>query len=243
MEAVHKSVLLNEVLQFLEPEKANSLLIDSTLGEGGHTKAFLEKFDDLQVVGLDADEEIQGRAKERLASFATRVKFVNTWFDDFFAEYPHDLSAPDLILFDLGISVFHYELAQRGFSFGDEETLDMRLSAKTKKNAADLVNSLDENLLANIIFDYSQERYSRRIARAIVERRVKEPFVTARDLAEVIYKSVPAEYSRMRLNPATKTFQALRIAVNGELERLPRALDCAFKALALNGKMAVITFH
>lgn len=243
MEAVHKSVLLNEVLQFLQPEKANSLLIDSTLGEGGHTKAFLEKYGDLQVVGLDADKQIQERAKERLAAFEPRVKFVLTWFDDFYSNYPMDLPSPDLILFDLGISVFHYELAQRGFSFGDEEKLDMRLSENSDTTAADLVNNMDETSLANLIYNYSGERYSRRIAGAIVSRRQKEPFSTAVDLANVIAKAVPGEYRRLRLNPATKTFQALRIAVNDELTRLPRALEAAFKVLKLNGKMAVITFH
>ena len=203
----------------------------------------MEKYGDLQVVGLDADKQIQERAKERLAAFEPRVKFVLTWFDDFYSNYPMDLPSPDLILFDLGISVFHYELAQRGFSFGDEEKLDMRLSENSDTTAADLVNNMDETSLANLIYNYSGERYSRRIAGAIVSRRQKEPFSTAVDLANVIAKAVPGEYRRLRLNPATKTFQALRIAVNDELTRLPRALEAAFKVLKLNGKMAVITFH
>lgn len=243
MEAVHTSVMLQETLSMLEPENANSFLIDCTMGEGGHSFGFLTKYPNVRVLGLDADVGIQARAKERLASFGNRVSFCHTWFDDFFFSYPHDLVRPDLILFDLGISVYHYQLSGRGFTFREEEPLDMRLDSSSGETAADIVNKTEENDLADLIYKYGEERYSRRIARRICEVRKNSSITTAKQLADIIYDAVPGDYRHGRLHPATRTFQALRISVNGELNRLERVLDSAYKVLAENGKMAVITFH
>lgn len=247
MEIVHTPVLLQETLEWLSPENeefANgAFMVDSTLGEGGHSYAFLNRFENLQIIGLDADQKIQARAKERLSCFGKRMNFHLGWFNDFYANYPDNLPKPNLILFDLGISVFHYERSGRGFSFRYDEPLDMRLNDNEGKSASDIVNTMHEEDLANLIFKYSDERYSRRIARAIVENRQLAPITNSKVLAQIIYDCVPAGYRHGGIHPATKTFQALRIAVNAELNRLPEVLHSAFDVLQVGGKMGVITFH
>ena len=247
MEIVHTPVLLNECLDYLSPigesfEK-NALMIDSTLGEGGHSFNFLSKFENLKIVGLDADKVIQAKAKERLSCFGQRMNFFNGWFNDFYANYPSEYEKPDLILFDLGISVFHYEKSDRGFSFRYDEKLDMRLNAESEKSASDLVNELSETELADMIYLYGEEKLSRRIAKAIVDARSGGKIESSKALAEIIWNCVPANYRYGQIHPATRTFQALRIAVNGELKRLPKALSDAFACLKPGGKMGVITFH
>ena len=247
MEIVHTPVLLNECLDYLSPigesfEK-NALMIDSTLGEGGHSFNFLSKFENLKIVGLDADKVIQAKARERLSCFGQRMNFFNGWFNDFYANYPSEYEKPDLILFDLGISVFHYEKSDRGFSFRYDEKLDMRLNAESEKSAADLVNELSETELADMIYLYGEEKLSRRIAKAIVDARSGGKIESSKALAELIWNCVPANYRYGQIHPATRTFQALRIAVNGELKRLPKALSDAFACLKPGGKMGVITFH
>ena len=247
MEIIHTSVLLNETLEWLSPENESfadsAFMVDSTLGEGGHSFAFLNRYKNLQIIGLDADQKIQARAKERLSCFGNRMNFHLGWFNDFYANYPDNLPKPNLILFDLGISVFHYERSGRGFSFRYDEELDMRLNDSEGKSASDIVNTMREDELANLIFNYSEERYSRRIARAIVENRQLAPITNSKTLAQIIYDCVPAPYRHGGIHPATKTFQALRIAVNAELNRLPEALNSAFDVLQVGGKMGVITFH
>ena len=247
MEIIHTPVLLQETLSYLspvgEPFESSAVMIDSTLGEGGHSEAFLTKYNGLRIIGLDADSKIQARAKERLACFGDRMNFRNVWFNDFYADYPEDLPRPDIILFDLGISVFHYERSGRGFSFRYDEPLDMRLDPSAGDSVEVLVNTMREGELADVIFQYGEERYSRRIARAIVQARQLSRISSSKVLADIIYSAVPAQYRHGNIHPATKTFQALRIAVNGELDRLPRALNSAFDCLKTGGKMGVITFH
>lgn len=247
MEIVHTPVLLNECLDYLSPIgesfERNALMIDSTLGEGGHSFNFLSKFENLKIVGLDADKVIQAKARERLSCFGQRMNFFNGWFNDFYANYPSEYEKPNLILFDLGISVFHYEKSDRGFSFRYDEKLDMRLNAESEKSAADLVNELSETELADMIYLYGEEKLSRRIAKAIVDARSGGKIESSKALAEIIWNCVPANYRYGQIHPATRTFQALRIAVNGELKRLPKALSDAFACLKPGGKMGVITFH
>ena len=247
MKIVHTPVLLNECLEWLSPMgesyESHAVMVDSTLGEGGHTFNFLSKYPNLSVIGVDADSVIQAKARERLAEFGDRVHFYNGWFDDFYKNYPEEYERPNIILFDLGISVFHYEESQRGFSFRYDEKLDMRLNPNREKSAADLVNELPEEKLADLIYLYGEEKLSRRIAHAIVEARAGGRLESSKGLAEVIWNAVPANYRYGNIHPATRTFQALRIAVNGELERLPRSLHSAFGCLKEGGKMGVITFH
>lgn len=247
MEIVHTPVLLRECLDFLspvgEPYEKNAFMIDSTLGEGGHTNAFLSKYPELKICGVDADSVIQQRAKERLSCFGDRIRFFNGWFNDFYSSYPAEMPKPDLILFDLGISVFHYEKSNRGFSFRYDETLDMRLNENGTLSAFDIVNSYSEKDLADLIFLYGEEKLSRRIAYAIVEARSVSEISSSKSLAEIIYNCVPEKYRHGAIHPATRTFQALRIAANDELGHLPKALFDAFNCLNAGGKMGVITFH
>ena len=255
MEIVHTPVLLNECLELLSPEGESygkkPFMIDSTLGEGGHSFNFLTKYPSLNILGLDADYVIQARAKERLSPFGDRMHFFNGWFQDFYASFPAGLASagmqadckPDIILFDLGISVFHYEKSDRGFSFRNDEKLDMRLNSSEGESAADLVNNLPEEKLADLIYLYGEEKLSRRIARAIVEAREGGRIESSKALAQIIWDAVPANYRYGNIHPATRTFQALRIAVNGELKRLPKALHDAFNILNVGGKLGVITFH
>ena len=248
MEIIHTPVLLQPCLQLLSPEgepfEKNPWMVDSTLGEGGHSNAFLSHFPSLSVIGIDADSVIQERARERLAPFGNRMHFYNGWFNDFYESYPAEYPKPDLILFDLGISVFHYERSGRGFSFRYDEVLDMRLNPSSgMDSAADIVNNYREEELANLIYLYGEEKLSRRIASAIVEARSVSEISSSKSLAEIIYNCVPEKYRHGAIHPATRTFQALRILVNSELKRLPEAIHAAFNVLAPGGKIGVITFH
>ena len=242
MEYVHYSVMRNEVMEYLAvPSESPAKMVDCTCGEGGHTFLFLSAYPNLSVIGLDRDSEIQQKAIRRMEPFGSRFTPKNIWFDDFFADYPN--SDLDLVLFDLGISSFHFEESERGFSFRKGEELDMRLDKDAPISAQDVVNGYQEQKLADVIYTYGEERYSRRIARAIVERRKTERIVHSDDLATLIYKTVPASYRYGRIHPATRTFQAIRIEVNRELDRIEPAIRGAVKALRPGGRMAVISFH
>ena len=241
MEYVHYSVMQNEVLSFLNPEDRSALLVDCTLGEGGHSNLFLRKYPNLRVIGLDRDKSILEKAKNRLSPYGERFEARNIWFDRFWSEY--DGPQVDYVLFDLGISVFHYEESGRGFSFKRNEKLDMRLDVDSPLDAAEVVNTYDEKSLADLIFNYGEERYSRRIASAICNYRQTKPIEFTDELADIVWNAVPNEYRHRRIHPATKTFQALRIEINGELDRIVPALEGAVKALKPGGRIAVITFH
>ncbi len=247
LEIVHTPVLLKECLTLLCPEKGytdEAWMIDSTLGEGGHSEAFLNAFPSLNVIGIDADSVIQETAKRRLSHFGDRMHFYNGWFTDFYESYPVEFPKPNLILFDLGISVFHYEKSGRGFSFRYDEALDMRLNPeKQVVSAADIVNGYGEEELSNVLFLYGEEKLSRRFARAIVEVRRGGKIESSKTLADIIFRASPSAYRYGAIHPATRTFQALRIAVNSELRIIPPALHNAFNCLKIGGKLGVITFH
>ncbi len=243
MDTVHYSVLQQEVLQYVVPPKGEGLFIDCTLGEGGHSELVLKENPGMQVVGLDADAKIMEVARKRLAPFEPRIRLYNTWFNTFFREYPLGGERPDALLFDLGISIFHYERAGRGFSFQKEEPLDMRLDTSLEISAYDIVNTYPEKELARIFFEYGEERYSRIIAAALVRRRAEKPIHTSGELAELIKSSVPGKYRHGRIHPATRSFQALRIIVNGELARLETVLEDALRVLKVGGRLGVISFH
>lgn len=242
MDDIHVPVLLEETLRVLGDGEPR-LLLDCTLGEGGHSKAFLERFPDLRVIGLDADPDAQARARERLAGFGQRVEFVGGYFDEYLEKDAGEERRPDIVLMDLGISMFHYELSSRGFSFRRDEALDMRLDPRSGESASDILAGRREEELADIIYRYGEERYSRRIARAIVAVRSRGRIGTAKALADLVWGAVPPEARRGRLHPATRTFQALRIAVNDELGRLGRGLSGAARRLKVGGRLGVISFH
>lgn len=233
----HVPVLLQEVMANLNP-KAGDRLIDCTLGGAGHTAALLDRSGpDGQLLALDADPDALERARTRLADFGKRVIFVHSNFSDLYkVATAHGFDAVDGILMDLGLS--SDQLAStRGFSFQHAGALDMRFDPAQLESAADLVNTLDGDELADLIYEYGEERWSRRIARAIVMAR---PIRTAEQLAEVIADAIGR---RGRLHPATRTFQALRIAVNDELNALKNALPAAVNLLKPGGRLAVISFH
>jgi 16S rRNA (cytosine1402-N4)-methyltransferase len=242
MEILHYPVLHKEVLEALviDSEK-ESRLIDCTTGEGGHTALFLAKYPKLSVTGLDRDRDIQKKAIERFKDYGDRFTPVNTWFDDYLSEAESE--SADAILFDLGISIFHYEESERGFSFRKEERLDMRLNAEQRLSAEVIVNEYPEDELADVIYRFGEERYSRRIARAINEARQEKRIEFSEELANIIFHSVPREYRYGRIHPATRTFQALRIEVNKELDRIRPALEGAIRVLKKGGRVGVITFH
>lgn len=229
--------------KFLKPVSSGELFIDATLGEGGHTELFLSRSSDLKAVGIDADPVIVDIARQRLEPFGERARIFNMWFNLFFRDYPLGEERPDKILFDLGISSFHYEASRRGFSFSRDEQLDMRLGEELETSASDIVNDYPEPELADIIYEYGEERYSRRIASAIVKSREEKAITTTQELADIVKSAVPAEYRRKKIHAATKTFQALRIAVNGELVRLDSALRDALAVLKPGGRIGVISFH
>ena len=241
MEIVHYPVMHREVLGNLPIPEGDSLLVDCTTGEGGHTSLFLSSYPSLRVIGIDRDKEIQKKAIERLAPFGDRFRPVNGWFDEVLSALPSE--SADAILFDLGISMFHYVESERGFSFRTEEKLDMRLNPEAGMSAADIVNGYSEENLADVIYRYGEERYSRRIARAIVEKRSEAPIEGSAELAEIIRLAVPRDYRYGRIHPATRTFQALRIEVNKELDRIVPALTEAIRVLRKGGRIAIITFH
>jgi 16S rRNA (cytosine1402-N4)-methyltransferase len=241
---IHIPVLLNEILSLLKPEVPGSVLIDGTLGEGGHAEAFLKSFPSVNVIGIDRDEEILELAKNRLRDFQERCKFFHTNFSHFFSEYNQYCNVrPDRILFDLGVSMYHFKESRRGFSFGGDEELDMRLNRQTALTAADIINDYSQRDLARIFYQYGEERFASRIARFIVSERSKKPILYTKQLVEVIYKALSGVSRRRRIHPATKCFQALRIAVNKELEHLENGLEAAFSILKPDGRMGVISYH
>lgn len=243
MDTVHYSVLQQEVLQWLAPPAERGLFIDATLGEGGHSELLLRSFPELRLVGLDADGSIMKVAENRLASYGERVRLYNMWFNQFFRTYPLGGEQADAILFDLGISIYHYQRAERGFSFQKAEPLDMRLDESLEISAADIVMTYPQSELEKIFFKYGEERYSRAIAAAIVKARKESTIGESKQLAEIVWNAVPPKYRHGRIHPATRVFQALRIVVNGELARLESALQHALEHLRVGGRMGVISFH
>ncbi|MCL2210363.1 MAG: 16S rRNA (cytosine(1402)-N(4))-methyltransferase RsmH [Treponema sp.] len=239
----HTPVMLDETLTLLGPREKNELMVDANTGEGGHSYAFLSNYSDLKIVAVDADIDIIAIAKRRLEQFVDRVHFYCGWSHDFFADYPAEIKRPNSILFDLGISSYHYKNSGKGFTFEKDEFLDMRIDSTQGLTAADLLARLPERELADLLYNNAQERYSRRIASSIVESRQKSTITTTSALADLVYRAVPASYRHGQIHPATKTFQALRIAVNGELSRLPSLLEAAFRVLEPGGRLGVISFH
>ncbi|HNX72612.1 MAG TPA: 16S rRNA (cytosine(1402)-N(4))-methyltransferase RsmH [Spirochaetales bacterium] len=243
---VHTPVMLDEVLAlFRSLGRPEATVIDCTLGAGGHAEALLSQYPSIKYIGIDADPEACGRAGERLAPYSDRLEILQGYFDDQLAALSASPAAkrPDFILFDLGVSKFDFFDSGRGFSFSLNEPLDMRFSPEAAQTAADIVNRYDEKDLADIIYEFGGERYSRRIAKAIVEARRVSPIRDSAKLAAIVASAVPPDYRRSRLHPATKTFQALRIKVNDELGRDARGLALAASLVAPGGIVAVISFH
>lgn len=240
----HRPVLLNETIALLDP-KPGGVFLDATLGGGGHAAAILERTSPNGIlVGIDRDPEAIEYASRRLARYGQRVKLVQGNFRDVGLILASvEVVELDGALFDLGVSSHQLE-SERGFSFMRDQPLDMRMSPfEGTPSAADVVNTYSESDLAEIIRRYGEERYARRIARAIVERRKSAPIRTTGELVDTILSAVGGKYRGLDIHPATRTFQAIRIEVNRELEAVEKGVTDAIEHLKIGGRICVISFH
>jgi 16S rRNA (cytosine1402-N4)-methyltransferase len=241
MAPVHEPVLVGETVTFLDPARGG-LFVDCTVGLGGHSRALLEAGAS-RILGLDRDPDALATAATTLAAYADRVELVHADYRDL--DRVLDARGIDSVagtLADLGLSSMQLGADGRGFSFQRDEPLDMRMDQTSGKTAADLLQEVEEEELANIIFQYGEERYSRRIARAIVHARRTSPVTTTGQLAQLVRRAIPGR-GHQRIDPATRTFQALRIWVNRELEGLDAFLVTAARRLLAGARFAVIAFH
>jgi 16S rRNA (cytosine1402-N4)-methyltransferase len=242
--APHRPVLLQETIEYLAPERGG-LFIDCTVGLGGHSEAILEASSETRVIGLDRDAEALQSANDRLERFGRRFQSVHADFRDVGRVLKEqNESEPVGLLADLGVSSLQFDSPTRGFSFRFDAPLDMRMDANGGgETAADLLERLPEEEIAAIIFQYGEERNSRRIAKWIVEGREQgKPISTTKELADLVARAA-GQRKRWHIHPATKTFQALRIAVNQELEGLGRFVETAIDLLQPDGRFVVISFH
>ncbi len=238
---VHLPVLTAEVLHYLRPERGG-LFVDCTVGLGGHARALLEA-GATRLIGLDRDPEALARAGNALAEWPDRVELVHADHRELEAVLDRrGVAEIDGALADLGVSSLQLEAPGRGFSFQRDEPLDMRMDRTTGPTAADLVAQADAAELADVIYQYGEERRSRRIARAIVAARQTTPIATTGQLASIVRRAIPGRRS-WRIDPATRTFQALRIWVNRELDDLARFLEAAARRLRAGARLVVISFH
>ena len=241
---LHRSVLRDEVVGGLDLRPGQTI-VDATLGYGGHTEAILESSDSVRVIGLDQDSEALRLAKQRLERFQARVTFVKTNFANINGAVAEAGSpAINAVIADLGVSSMQFDEPERGFSFRFDAPLDMRMDRESgNMTAAELLEELSEEEIANVIYQYGEERASRRIARRIVQiREAGHPVRTTAELAQLVEKAIGRK-AKDKIHPATRTFQALRIAVNHELEILEPLIADAIDILTIEGKLAVITFH
>jgi 16S rRNA (cytosine1402-N4)-methyltransferase len=240
----HEPVLVDEVLRYLAP-RSGGVYLDGTVGGGGHAVRILEESaPDGILIGIDRDRDALGAATRRLAPYGGRVRLFHGRFDQM-ERFLDDagIEAVDGILLDLGVSSHQLDTPERGFSFQGDGALDMRMDTTCGESAADLLMRLSEDELAELIWRYGEERMSRRIARAIVARRMEKPIERTSDLAKIVRGVIPTRFREDRIDPATRTFQALRIAVNNELETLEKGLSAALRRLGEGGRIVVISFH
>lgn len=235
----HIPVMLREILEALEP-RSGQRFVDGTLGRGGHAAALLEQSSpDGFLLGLDRDQQAIDAVAQRLAPFSGRFELHHANYDrllEFVAA-----GSCDAVLLDLGISSPQIDQADRGFSFQNDGPLDMRMDQSQEMTAADIVNTWPVEDLSEIFWKLGEERFANRIARAIDERRAAQPFTRTKDLADFVARQVPR--GKQKIHPATRVFQALRMAVNQELESLEAGLEAAFGALKAGGRAAIVTFH
>ncbi|WP_317696182.1 16S rRNA (cytosine(1402)-N(4))-methyltransferase RsmH [Aeromicrobium sp. REDSEA-S32_B7] len=248
-DARHVPVLLDRCLELLEPAltapgERRRVVVDATLGLGGHTEAMLQRFPDVHVVGVDRDTEALARAQARLEPFGDRVTYAHAVYD----ELPDVLADAGLrrvdgVLFDLGVSSMQLDLADRGFAYAQDAPLDMRMTPGVGPTAADVLNTYPADRLARVLRVHGEEKFARRIADAVVAARETEPFTRSARLVELVRDSIPAAARRTGGHPAKRTFQALRIEVNDELAVYARALPAALDALAVGGRVVVLSYH
>lgn len=247
----HLPVLLQRCVDLLAPALAEpgSVLVDCTLGMGGHTEGVLEQVPTAHVIGIDRDPEALRLAGERLARFGDRFTPVHAVYDeigDVVAAHTHHGPTPGAVqgvLMDLGVSSLQLDETDRGFAYAQDAPLDMRMDPTRGQTAADVLNTYDERELARILRDYGEERFAPRIARAIVRRRETQPWERSGDLVDLLRATIPAATRKTGGHPGKRTFQALRIEVNGEIEVLERAVPAAIETLAVGGRIVVESYH
>ena len=247
--ASHVPVLLDRVVALVAPaldrgDKERTLLVDATLGLGGHTEAVLERLPRAHVIGVDRDVHALDRSRERLAAYGERVTFMHAVYDEI-GDVLEELGHPsvDGVLFDLGVSSMQLDLRERGFAYSQDAPLDMRMDDTEGPTAADVLNEYPVADLARILRQYGEEKFAKRIAEAVVRERAKEPFTRSGRLVELLYDAIPAPARRTGGHPAKRTFQALRIEVNDELSVLRRALPAAIEAIGVGGRVVVMSYH
>ncbi|WP_456786403.1 16S rRNA (cytosine(1402)-N(4))-methyltransferase RsmH [Cellulomonas sp. P5_C5] len=242
----HTPVLLQRCLDLLAPafDVENPVMVDSTLGMGGHTEGVLQAFPHVRVVGLDRDTQALELAGRRLAPFGDRFTGVHAVYDEINDVLDRlGITGVQGVLMDLGVSSLQLDERERGFSYSADAPLDMRMDATTGQTAADVLNTYDERELARILRVYGEERFAPRIARAIVTQRATRPLERTGELVSIVRANIPAATRKTGGNPAKRTFQALRIEVNGEIEVLERALPQSIEALAVGGRIVVEAYH
>jgi 16S rRNA (cytosine1402-N4)-methyltransferase len=242
----HLPVLLQRCVDLLAPALAapGATLVDCTLGMGGHTEAVLEQVPTARVIGIDRDPEAIALASQRLARFGDRFVAVHAVYDEIEDVVAgQGLDAVQGVLMDLGVSSLQLDEVDRGFSYAHDAPLDMRMDPTTGPTAADVLNTYDEAALVRILRDYGEERFAPRVARAIVRRREQRPWERSAELVDVVRGAIPAATRQTGGNPAKRTFQALRIEVNGELTVLERAVPAAVAVLAVGGRIVVESYH
>lgn len=244
----HVPVLLDRVVALLAPaisgdDRAGAVLVDCTLGLGGHSEAVLQRFDSVRVVGIDRDPEALRMAGERLAPFGDRFTGIHAVYDEI-ADVLDDLGLPSVsgVLFDLGVSSMQLDVRERGFAYAEDAPLDMRMGS-AGMTAADVLNTYEARDLARVLKEYGEEKFARKIAAAVVRERAREPFTTSARLVELLYAEIPAPARRTGGHPAKRTFQALRMEVNDELAVLRRAIPAAIDAISVGGRVVVESYH
>ena len=244
--AGHRPVFLARVLALLAPalDRAGAVLVDATLGRAGHARALLDAHPGLVLIGVDTDAAAVEESGRLLAGYGDRVTIVHAVYDqipDVLSSHGH--AAVDGFLFDLGVSSPQLDQADRGFAYSYDAPLDMRMDRSRSLTAAEVLNTYPASRLRQVLREYGEERFARQIADAVVRERSRAPLTSTAQLTEIIRASIPAPARRVGGNPAKRTFQALRIEVNGELEALGRALPVALDALALGGRIVVLAYH
>ena len=239
----HIPVMRDRVLEMFTPalNVSNPLLIDGTLGLAGHTESLLKEFPNLKIIGIDRDPIAIERAKQRLGELASRVEFVNETYDQI--ETVLAGRKVNGVLLDLGVSSIQLDEASRGFSYAQDAPLDMRMNATDSLTAADILNTYEVKDLTYILGTYGEEKFAKRIAQELVKRRTDKPWSSTFELVELIKDVIPAPARRTGGNPAKRTFQALRIEVNNELQILERAIPQAMAALVVGGRILVLSYH
>jgi len=242
----HVPVLRDRILELLSPalQRPGAVFLDGTLGMGGHTEAVLAACPAARAVGIDRDTEALALAGERLAAYGDRFTGVHAVYDEL-SSVLDDLGLPtvDAVLFDLGVSSLQLDEADRGFAYRHDAPLDMRMDQSSGITAAEVLNTYDAAELERILREYGEERFARRVAAAIVRERQHEPFTTSARLVELLKRAIPAASQKSGGHPGKRTFQALRIEVNAELEAWESALPAAVDALAVGGRIAVLSYH